>query len=67
MGLAGAPQMHTIGAEQPEYPGLLQAGSQHALNYIQVMRVLQDPSAPDCAVVGDRSGKVTACLMRKGF
>ena len=57
---------HITSLQSTPFTGFQVAGVAHALTFITLMSVMQSPFAPDVAVVGDRSGKVTQHLLQRG-
>ena len=49
------------------WSGFNVAGSTSALTFLMLSCLLADPCAPNCAVIGDRSGRVTHRLLKGGF
>ena len=49
------------------WSGFNVAGSTSALTFLMLSCLLADPCAPNCAVIGDRSGKVTHWLLKGGY
>ena len=49
------------------YQGFTVASATSALTFLMVTCLLLDPAAPDCIVIGDKSGKLATALLRRGF
>ena len=68
---AGHAWQHAVSAQVTAltgspFKGFQAAGAAHALTFLTLMAVMQGPHAPDVAVVGDRSGKITQRLLQRG-
>jgi len=48
------------------YQGFTVASATSALTFLMVTCLLLDPAAPDCIVIGDKSGKLATALLKKG-